>query len=85
MDYLGWISLGLTVAANIALLAWQWAQISAKIDAMESDIEETRIEMKELRPLKSDIDVVKEVLVRLETRFNHFFDQTMFNHMKDNH
>lgn len=85
MDYLGWISLGLTVAANIALLAWQWAQISAKIDAMESDIEETRIEMKELRTLKSDIHVVREVLVRLETRFNNFFDQTMSNHMKDNH
>lgn len=85
MDYLGWISLGMTVAANIALLAWQWAQISAKIDAMESDIEETRIEMKELRTLKSDIHVVKEVLVRLETRFNNFFDQTMSNHMKDNH
>lgn len=83
MDYLGWISLGMTVAANIALLAWQWSQISSKIDAMEQDIEETKNEMRELRPLKSDIHVVREVLVRLETRFNNFFDKSMT--MKDNH
>lgn len=85
MDYLGWVSLGLTIAANIALLAWQWSQISAKIDAMEKDIEETKDEMRELRPLKSDIHVVKEVLVRLETRFNNYFDQTMTPRTGDHH
>lgn len=83
MDYIGWISLGMTVAANIALMAWQWSQISSKIDSMEDDIEETKNELKELRPLKSDIHVVREVLVRLETRFNNFFDKSMM--MKDKH
>ena len=84
MDYIGWISLGMTVAANIALMAWQWSQISSKIDAMEGDIEETKNELKELRSLKTDIHVVKEVLVRLEQRFNTFFDNTMRAYNKDN-
>ena len=84
MDYIGWISLGMTVAANIALMAWQWSQISAKIDAMETDIEETKNELKELRTLKTDIQVVKEVLVRLESRFNTYFDNAMRAYNKDN-
>lgn len=85
MDYIGWISLGMTVAANIALMAWQWSQISAKIDAMEHDIEETKNDLKELAPLKTDIHVVKEVLVRLEARFNTYFDNSIATFRKDNH
>lgn len=74
MDYLGWIGIGFTFVVQVATLAYQWSQLNSKIDAVEADVDEIKGELKEYRPLKGDLNTMKEVLIRLEVRLNQLFD-----------
>lgn len=87
MDYLGWVGIGVTFAVQIATLAYQWSQLSGKIDKLESDVDEINEELKEYRPLKGDLNTMKEVLIRLELRLNQLFDLKLaeIGKRKDDH
>lgn len=68
---------------NLALLAYQAGQINRKVDTIERDVSTIQEELKEYRPLSGDIKVVKEVLQRVEVRFDQLLDRIYSDKQKD--
>lgn len=83
MDWTAWIGIGLAFMGNLALLAYQAGQINRKVDTIERDVSNIQEELKEYRPLSGDIKVVKEVLQRVEVRFDQLIERIYLEKKKD--